>query len=612
MGAQEGNMVRRAFIRTALLLLAFSFVIIPDVRAGALRHDRARCGDVGARAVVLVARRGKTSELLSRVRSSGGRVCDRFARVVTALVPQEATASLAANAAVLPAPRPYALGEDEGVAASNADAWQAQGLKGAGTTVAVIDLGFRDFREAQAAGELPQSVVPVDYCPGEFLGGHHGTAVAEVVAAVAPATQIYLICVDGLPALARAEAFVVAHGIRIVNHSVGWFNAGPGDGSGGVGTVDAIVADARAHGVLWVNAAGNETQRHWRGTFVDADRDGLLDFAPGVNDNYVFVPPGGFVCAYLRWYEWPKARHEYDLSLVDDGTGLAFPASRSGAFPLAQACWGNPRIWDPQAAAVRVRVSARGTPGTAPLELFVEGASPLEHPIAAGSVADPATSPSALAVGAICWQTGALETYSSQGPTIDGRVKPDLVAPDSVSSAVYGAFSQCGATGFTGTSASAPHVAGAAALVEQRFPSLNLTQVRTYLIEHADDLGAPGADNMFGAGRLMMPSFTSARPVVNALGAHGSFDSVVRLAFQLGASPIELNATVDVFRGQSVIASRALGSRAVDAPQVVSVTWHAPPTTTAAYTFCVTARDSTGASSAPSCARIRLRATGGR
>jgi subtilisin family serine protease len=529
-----------------------------------------------------------------------------------AVIPPRAARSVGADAAVRPLARAYALGDDEGVAASNADAWQALGLKGAGTSVAVIDLGFGGFREAQAAGDLPASAVTVDYCPGEFLGEHHGTAVAEVVAAVAPATQIYLICVDGLPALARAEAFVVARGIRIVNHSVGWFNSGPGDGSGGVGTVDSIVADARAHGVLWVNAAGNETRRHWRGAYVDADRDGLLDFAPGVNDNYVFVPPGGFVCAYLRWYEWPKAKHEYELSLVDDGTGLAFPASRSGAFPLEQACWGNPRIWDSQSAAVRVRVAAHGTTGTAPLELFVEGASPLEHPIAAGSIADPATSPSALAVGAICWQTGALETYSSQGPTIDGRVKPDLVAPDSVSSAVYGAFSQCGATGFTGTSASAPHVAGAAALVEQRFPSLNLAQVRAYLIEHAGDLGAPGVDNLFGAGRLLMPSFQSARPVAHALTARGSLDSVVRLPFQLAASPVEISATVDVLRGQNVVASRTLSSRAVEATQVASVTWHAPPTATAAYTFCVTAHDSAGASSVPSCAAIRLRRADGR
>lgn len=505
-------MLSRAFIRTVLLLLAFSLGTTANARAGTLRHDRAACTASNSSASVLVARRNKTADMLSRIVSSGARVCDRFGRIVTASVPQSATASMRADAVVMPSPRPYALNNDEGVAASGADTWQAQGLKGAGTSVAVIDLGFGGLREAQAAGALPSSVVPVDYCPGGFSAEHHGTAVAEVIAAVAPAARIYLICVDGLPALARAEAFVVAHGIRIVNHSVGWFNSGPGDGRGGPGTVDAVVADARAHGVLWVNAAGNETARHWRGTFSDTDGDGLLDFAPGDDANFVLVPAGGFVCAYLRWYEWPTAKHDYELSLVDDGTGLVFPASRTGAFPLEDVCWGNPRIWDPQPASVEIRIAARGTPGAAPLELFVEGASPLEYATAAGSVADPATSPNTLAVGAICWQTGALEPYSSQGPTIDGRIKPDLVASDSVSSTVYGLFSRCGATGFTGTSASAPHVAGAAALVEQRFPKYSTAQVWSYLVAHAADLGTPGADNLFGAGGLLMPPLARRRP----------------------------------------------------------------------------------------------------
>ena len=39
------------------------------------------------------------------------------------------------------------------------------------------------------------------------------------------------------------------------------------------------------------------------------------------------------------------------------------------------------------------------------------------------SVVEPASSPAALAVGAVCWQTGQLEQYSSLGPTIDGRTE---------------------------------------------------------------------------------------------------------------------------------------------------------------------------------------------
>jgi hypothetical protein len=53
-----------------------------------------------------------------------------------------------------PSARPYALGMDEGVGTTNADAWQASGLTGAGVRVAVIDLGFAGLRDAKARGSI--------------------------------------------------------------------------------------------------------------------------------------------------------------------------------------------------------------------------------------------------------------------------------------------------------------------------------------------------------------------------------------------------------------------------------------------------------------------------
>src|SRR5206468_10210828 len=54
----------------------------------------------------------------------------------------------------------------------------------------------------------------------------------------------------------------------------------------------------------------------------------------------------------------------------------------------------------------------------------------------------------------------------------------------------------------SGTSFSAPVVAGAAALAISANPTLPGTQIQTILKQTADDLGAPGWDTSYGAGRL--------------------------------------------------------------------------------------------------------------
>ena len=89
-----------------------------------------------------------------------------------------------------------------------------------------------------------------------------------------------------------------------------------------------------------------------------------------------------------------------------------------------------------------------------------------------------------------------LEPYSSRGPTADGRLKPDLSAPSVVDSASYTPDP------FDGTSAAAPHVAGAAALLLQAFPELTPDDLADFFRERAIDLGSAGPDNAFGVGRL--------------------------------------------------------------------------------------------------------------
>lgn len=64
-----------------------------------------------------------------------------------------------------------------------------------------------------------------------------------------------------------------------------------------------------------------------------------------------------------------------------------------------------------------------------------------------------------------------------------------------------------------GTSFAAPRVTGAAALVRQKFPNLTSDQLKQVILQTADDLGAPGVDEVYGYGKLS---------VINALSPVGT------------------------------------------------------------------------------------------
>jgi hypothetical protein len=139
------------------------------------------------------------------------------------------------------------------------------------------------------------------------------------------------------------------------------------------------------------------------------------------------------------------------------------------------------------------------------LDLWIyQSPQSLEHPVVAGSVLEPATSPKTFAAGAVCWNSTTVESFSSQGPTIDGRIKPDIAGPDGVSSGTYGSSPACNGAGFYGTSAAAPHVGGAAALVKQANPSFSPAQIQSFLVDRAVDLPPIGPDNGTGNGKLSM------------------------------------------------------------------------------------------------------------
>jgi subtilisin family serine protease len=103
----------------------------------------------------------------------------------------------------------------------------------------------------------------------------------------------------------------------------------------------------------------------------------------------------------------------------------------------------------------------------------------------------PAADPGVIAVGAVD-SSGVRPYWSSTGSHLA------VVAPGvGIWSTVPGGYAS-----MDGTSMATPYVSAAVALLRAKVPGLTPATVRTRLMATADDLGAPGFDAMYGAGRI--------------------------------------------------------------------------------------------------------------
>lgn len=101
----------------------------------------------------------------------------------------------------------------------------------------------------------------------------------------------------------------------------------------------------------------------------------------------------------------------------------------------------------------------------------------------------PGDGDSVMAIGAVNADS-TRASFSSLGPTYDGRIKPDLMALG-VSVRVASAFSQTNYTPGSGTSFSTPITAGACALLLQADPALTPMQVQEFLKATGDQASDP-------------------------------------------------------------------------------------------------------------------------
>ena len=419
-------------------------------------------------------------------------------------------------------------------------------------TVPSVDNGHLFCKDT--SGYSPSLCIGADI--DDSQGSDHGVAVAEIIKDMAPGAELFIAQVATNSDLRDAIDFFAANGVTILSRSL----INPYDGAGdGTGPTGATVDYAASKNMVWFNAAGNEGEdMYMRFSAADANGDRLMEFPdngqPGTDEllrlDGINVA-AGLYCWYLDGIRWTNDWYAPNGQLTDyrvevyqpldfsdiggDHTNPTYPSGleRVDLYPFVAGTQyyvdynqrnvtSSSKIGVNQDPLEMAGESWCNDTGVSYIQIRRDSATPVGNPVdtievamslgfvewsygnASGSASKMAVdskSPNMVSVGAIDPPTfGIIAAYSSQGPTIDNRVKPEMSAPSCLTSTVTAP--DC----FNGTSAATPVAAGAAALMIGRNLALPGPALAALVRSAVVDRGDVGKDNVYGSGELRLPS----------------------------------------------------------------------------------------------------------
>jgi len=458
-----------------------------------------------ARVLAVIETDDAAELMVPALRMAGAQIEGTVAAKVLAWIPLEAIESVAAVAGVRRVRRPIRAtweATSQGVALTGANLMHSRGYSGAGVRVGVLDV-FEGYA-GRIGGELPPAnrVNFRSFIQGGGSGDDpHGVDVAEIITDMAPDVHLFLAAIEDDFGYSLAMDWLIANDVHIINHSGGFGLFGDMKGNG---PIHPKITQAAAVDILYVEAAGNSARDHWEGAFTDTDGDDLHEWAPGVEAMPFTVDQAAELDLRvdLVWDDWrpnpvnPRPNTDYDLCVLD-ADGREVGCARDLQSGLAgQVPYEALSIRLPKQGLYRLELERVSGDDDLFLEVMLFPNVDLgAFAIPGSSIIAPADHREVLAVGA-SGLADVVRSYSARGPTNDGRLKPQLLAPDGVSTS-SGAF--------FGTSAAAPHVTGAAALLLEYRPTFTRRQLRDRILGRAVELASdpmPGVDDVYGHGRL--------------------------------------------------------------------------------------------------------------
>ena len=406
---------------------------------------------------------------------------------------------------------------------------------GMGTRVAILDSGL-DYTHAAVGGpgtaeafaEATADLADTPAWPiGNVIGGfdffngdpdpmdnnNHGTHVAHSVLGVAPDAQVYAytVCDQSCPGaaqLAGLEASMDPNGdgdisdrVDVINMSLG------GDfGTNRGGAVGELIDKAVELGVVVAISAGNDGPTPFivggPSTTTNALSVGAMTH-PTTESAEVSATLGGEEITAIAAAFNPEPEFSVDSTTPivyaeaeTNATGcVAYTTDLSDSIALIDrgGCAFTTKVLNAQAAGADFVVVANNVAGDG---AFTMGGTP-ESEVTINSVMisfeDGNTLKSAIAENTATYafsselfvKAGAIATFTSRGPSVDGLLKPEITAPGTaIDTALVGTGD--GTSPISGTSFSSPITAGALSLLAEAFPRRNAFELKATLMNNAN------------------------------------------------------------------------------------------------------------------------------
>jgi hypothetical protein len=436
---------------------------------------------------------------------------DTYFHQLWAWAPGSALSTIAALPGVTQISRPHYAQTSlativTGAAVIQANKVRLAGLDGTGIKVGVISDCDTNLPSSVIAGDLPSNVSNFVPQSGFQCTGDEGTAMLEIVHNIAPGAQLgfcgpqtpgdFLSCVNELGGQFKANIIVddlAFPGMPMYQNPTG-------------NLADALQQLTQANpNVRFVTSADNYAEDFYEANFNPVTfqtQSGNVTFhdfgatAGGQNNpgNQITIVAGDSLDAIIQWQTaWGSSPAYYGIAFFDDATGTF----------LASTPFGTSQLPAPSSAVsysnntganqtIDIVVFENQSGGPANFKAFITcgghncqpppALSSLQFTTPRGSIFGHASIPGYLTVAATSLDSTAsnnftvVEPFSSQGPVFLGFdpngtphaqsvPKPDVTAIDCVQTSGAGNFHQP----FCGTSAAAPHVAAALALLMQGF-----------------------------------------------------------------------------------------------------------------------------------------------